>query len=273
VSLVVFFSTEAGIVVVGDRAQTHATGEVGDAIDLGSAGKENVRRASKVFALGESTVFGVTGLPTINFVEKDTGKVIPAFSASNTIIRYGRTNAYDPDDPSFWGGLHEAVMKELMAKAPPGQAWVAPEDGFVFQSMFAHVPPDGSRWSYRRYRLTVFPKGGGTVTAPLEVIPHAMPGVHPVGNDLVYNEVVGGKDPRFEDVRNEAVVRRVIKPSRDEGKCSVPEAVAFAKRMCVVTQERRHLLETVDSGHNVSPETDGWLLKTAGWQRLHRDER
>ncbi len=33
------------------------------------------------------------------------------------------------------------------------------------------------------------------------------------------------------------------------------------------------MLETEDTGHNVSVETDGWIVKPTGWQKLYKNKR
>lgn len=262
-SLVIFFSTDAGIVVVGDRASTGARFALGNEAKLAGG---TIKSASKVFAFDNNTVFGITGTPSIGFVMDDgTSKI--AFSASSLIIDYGRTHAYSGDSEDFWNGLIGRISAELMSKAPPGPAWRPAEDGFMFQAMFAHVPRDNSEWSYRCLRVFVFLQGD-KVEISREVVSHAMPGVHAIGNDLVYQQIKHRKDPRFDDVRNEAIIR--LPAGR---RCTHNEAIAFAKRICAVTSERRLLLETVDTGHNVSVETDGWIVKPTGWQKLYKNER
>jgi hypothetical protein len=262
-SLIVFFSTDAGIVVVGDRATTGAQFAIGGQAEMAGG---TVKSASKVFAFDDNTVFGITGTSSIDFVMDDgTSKI--AFSAPSLIIDYGRTHAYSSDSDDFWGGMVERVATELMSKAPPGPVWTPAVDGFMFQGMFAHVPKDKSKWSYRCLRLFVFLEGD-KVRIEREVVPHAMPGVHAIGNDLVYQQITSGNDPRFDDVRNEATIRLPA-----ERRCTHDEAIAFAKRICAVTSERRLLVEPVDTGHNVSVETDGWIVKPTGWQKLYKNER
>ena len=84
-----------------------------------------------------------------------------AFSAQNLIMQFGRTNPYTADGVTFWNELRELILEELKAKAPPGAFWKPPDDGFVFQAMFAHVPRDGRSWSYRCLRLHAHPEGAG----------------------------------------------------------------------------------------------------------------
>jgi len=100
-SLIVFFSTDAGIVVVGDRASTGANFAIGGQAEMAGG---TVKGASKVFAFDDNTVFGITGTASIGFVMDDgTSKIV--FSASSLIIDYGRTHGYSSDSDDFWGGM------------------------------------------------------------------------------------------------------------------------------------------------------------------------
>src|SRR5450631_1573038 len=121
-SLIVFVSTEAGIVVVGDRATTDARFAVGAAANLTEG---TVKGASKVFVFDDNTVFGVTGLPVLEFVKGD-GTTVPAFNAAKLIIEYGRTHPYSPDSDDFWEGMTTHLIAEMMSKAPPGRAFMPP---------------------------------------------------------------------------------------------------------------------------------------------------
>lgn len=263
-SLIVFVSTDGGIVVVGDRAGTGAQFALGGSGDL-ATGK--VSSTPKVFAYDNNTIFGVTGLPGIDFITND-GKRIPGFRAASVITDYARTHAYAPDSNPFWEGLFEHVARTLQEKAPPGVAWTpSATDSFMFQAMFAHAPRGGGTWSYRCFRFHVFGGDANGMKAGHEVVPHAMPGICVIGNRLVFDEIIGGTDPRFDDLRKDPT----LQPPPGT-KFTPATATAFAKRLCAVTSERRLLLEPVDTGHNVSVETDGWIVRETGWQRLYRNE-
>lgn len=266
-SLVVFVSTDDGIVVVGDRAKTGARGAIGGAMKLAGGA---VTGASKVFTFDNNTVYGVTGTPTIGFLRND-GKALVAFDAATLIAEYGNTHAYSPDGDAFWDGLTERITSELMVKAPPGPAWQPPADGFLFQAMFAHVPRDNSFWSYRCFRLFAVVEDGRGVNFQREVVQHPMPstrersrlaGDHEREGSPVRRRQEGGDLPAQSAARTERIRGRRVREATLRGD----------ERASIDARNRRHGPQRERGDRRLDRQTDR-LAETLQEQALGASRR
>jgi len=220
---------------------------------------------TKLLGIG-SAIFGSTGnadfygLLTDRITGRESAGAI-LFSAEDVVNRFAATNAFS-DTSSFWTGLmHELTTEfESFLRRIPSTWWPesgAPPDSALFQLPFFWVDsgsvPHGTllRFHYKRQspfsiEIRKHDLQAEKITDNIKVIAF--------GNIAVYEEIMNGKDKRFDDLRQDKEIRRLFfdKPARTT--VTETEAEAFGRRFIVLTSERTHLIE--NTTFHVGPTAD-----------------
>lgn len=234
----------------------------------------------KIVELTPTAVFAWTGIPVFYEILSDRTPDQPslrvAFSAVDVVKGYFLNNRFSNTN-DFWRGLSLALKEqfEKFLYAWPFTSWPEtgnPPDNALFQLAFfytdsANVP--GAVLIRLCYEKSIPPS---ISTSKSEIQRSSFTEVRPIilGDTAVYDEVLSGKDKRFDDIRHDKLMSRFLTDRPPIQTVSVNAALDFARKFIKTTSERAHLIESTP--FHVGPTTDcGLLGYKNGFKWLGRD--
>ncbi len=223
--------------------------------------------ATKIYSLSNKVLVLSTGASmlvetTTNGGAVSTGPTV--FSADEVIRRLAQTKPF-ADTSQFWSMLIDALIDELERILDSNQSKPVLDSPPNFQSIFSWVGADDRLHQFRiaiNYQDTRRISYRTQVYAPLDEARTEMGGY---GSLDVYDEILHGRDARFDDLRQDKDIRRfaVDRPARSE--ISTAEAESFARRFIRLSSERTPLL-LASSGH-IGPTSDCLSVTKDGVQQ------
>jgi hypothetical protein len=204
---------------------------------------------TKVIQIGKFAAFSSTGTP--GFVGFPSFNVL--WNADTATAEFYAVSRFSPDTiPKLFVSV-DASYKAYLNRIPIGW-W--PESAFevgnaLFQLIFFYLDNAG-RFAIEGFQY-LYRKGPPPVTRGWLFTSPAQE-ANGYGNTAIWTELKQGKNKDFEYLRKEMLIRRFLIEKRSVNRTTKASALAFAKRMIVVTSENTAKIE--NTTYHVSPTCD-----------------
>lgn len=254
-TLVVGLSTKRGLLVCADkRTYDYLRGDLDAEVKITELTPQAVSTST-----GTGTFYDIL---TDRLTNQQSLRL--AFNADEVTRDYFLKNEFN-DMKEFWQGLAQALIEqfEKFLYARPYNFWPEsgnPPDNALFQLGIFYLDKSKSpaasyiRFCYIKDRTPIIkiykvdePKDSFSLVKPMML-----------GNTAVYNELMSGRDQRFDDIRSDKLISYFLKDRPPVKTVTVETALDFARRFIKLTSERTHLIE--NSAFHVGPTTDCILL-------------
>lgn len=207
-------------------------------------GRNQVLEVVKINQLGSHAAFGLVGNPVFYSPVRpynelfNAGTVVKRFYSSRDTRRIQET--WDQLVPTIQERFSRFLSGLTFEQAPPSGP---PPENYLFHLPFWYVNQDGLLGA-TTISLAYVKERGMSQLFKTDEQPETfeLGRAFSWGSIEVFNELKQGNDVRFEDFRNEAGIRRLLREDPPAGEVEVEEAVEVAKRLIEITSENMHLL-------------------------------
>lgn len=260
-TLIVAIPCDEGLVVCADKKMRIV------------GGRNQVLEVVKVTQLGSHAAFGLVGNPVFYNPQRpynelfNAGTVVKRFYSSMDTRIIQQT--WDDLVPTIQERFSRFLSGLTFEQAPPSGP---PPDNYLFHLPFWYVNQDGQLGA-TTISLAYVKERGMSQLFKMDEQPRAFETGRAFswGSIEVFNELKQGNDARFEELRNEPGIRRLLNEDPPAAEVEVEEAFRVAKRLIEITSENMDLL--TPGKQDVGTRTDGALIsRTEGFKWLNGND-
>jgi hypothetical protein len=242
-TLIVAIPCKDGLVICADKKLN---------LSIGGCTLED---AVKIHKLSTQVAFGVVG-NSIFYDPLNPLKVL--YSTENVVKAFFANKKYIPDDWSEFARTVTQSFTKFATDLPPTYivSGGPPPDHFIFHIVFWYLKPDGRLGAYT-FSLQYIREIGRLCPFRMEEPAQTFEIGRALawGNVRLFDEITNGSESRFDELRNDAGVRRLLVEDPPASEVTVEEALTAANKLIKVSRTMTSTLEPIKEAADIEEKT------------------